>query len=61
MARPEKVRLGEILLQQKLLYEDRLQLTLTEQKANWTQTGPRYLLKMVSSPKSKFPAHWPSN
>ena len=32
MARPEKVRLGEILVQQKLLSEEQLQFALVEQK-----------------------------
>jgi len=32
MGKPEKIRLGEILLQQKLLTEDQLKAALEEQK-----------------------------
>jgi MSHA biogenesis protein MshE len=39
MARPEKVRLGEILVQQKLLSEEQLQLSLTEQKRTGRKLG----------------------
>lgn len=39
MARPEKVRLGEILVQQKLLSEDQLQFSLTEQKRTGRKLG----------------------
>ena len=36
MARPEKIRLGELLVQQKLLSETQLQLALEEQKKKRT-------------------------
>jgi len=39
MARPEKVRLGEILVQQKLLSEEQLGLALTEQKRSGRKLG----------------------
>ncbi|AZP11509.1 GspE/PulE family protein [Undibacterium parvum] len=39
MARPEKIRLGEILLQQKLMSEEQLQFALTEQKRTGRKLG----------------------
>lgn len=39
MPRPEKIRLGEILVQQKLLSEEQLQLALTEQKRTGRKLG----------------------
>ncbi len=39
MGRPEKVRLGEILIQQKLLSEERLKLALDEQKKSGRRLG----------------------
>ncbi|HEY6773244.1 MAG TPA: GspE/PulE family protein [Oxalicibacterium sp.] len=39
MARPEKVRLGEILVQQKLLSEDQLAFSLEEQKRTGRKLG----------------------
>src|SRR3990167_779948 len=39
MARPEKVRLGEILVQQKLLSDEQLQLSLGEQKRTGRKLG----------------------
>ncbi|HEX4984434.1 MAG TPA: GspE/PulE family protein [Burkholderiales bacterium] len=39
MGRPEKIRLGEILLQQKLLTEDRLKAALEEQKRSGRKLG----------------------
>jgi len=39
MARPEKVRLGEILVQQKLLSEEQLTLALAEQKRSGRKLG----------------------
>jgi len=39
MGRPEKVRLGEILIQQKLLTEDKLKLVLDEQKKTGRRLG----------------------
>lgn len=39
MARPEKVRLGEILVQQKLLSEEQLQFSLGEQKRTGRKLG----------------------
>jgi MSHA biogenesis protein MshE len=39
MARPEKVRLGEILVQQKLLTEDQLTLALAEQRRSGRKLG----------------------
>ena len=39
MARPEKIRLGEILVQQKLLSEEQLGLALTEQKRTGRKLG----------------------
>jgi MSHA biogenesis protein MshE len=39
MARPEKVRLGEILVQQKLLSEEQLGLALAEQKRSGRKLG----------------------
>src|SRR3954469_4062245 len=39
MPRPEKIRLGEILVQQKLLSEEQLQFALTEQKRTGRKLG----------------------
>ena len=39
MARPEKIRLGEILVQQKLLSEEQLGLALTDQKRSGRKLG----------------------
>ncbi|QRX82844.1 GspE/PulE family protein [Glaciimonas sp. PAMC28666] len=39
MARPEKIRLGEILLQQKLLSQEQLQLALAEQQRTGRKLG----------------------
>jgi len=39
MGRPEKIRLGEILIQQKLLTEDKLKLALDEQKKTGRRLG----------------------
>jgi MSHA biogenesis protein MshE len=39
MPRPEKIRLGEILVQQKLLSEEQLQFSLTEQKRTGRKLG----------------------
>ena len=39
MARPEKIRLGELLVQQKLLSEEQLQMALTEQKRSGRKLG----------------------
>jgi endonuclease YncB( thermonuclease family) len=39
MARPEKVRLGEILVQQKLLSEEQLQAALADQKRTGRKLG----------------------
>ncbi len=39
MPRPEKVRLGEILVQQKLISEEQLQLALSEQKRTGRKLG----------------------
>ncbi|MEJ7806166.1 MAG: MSHA biogenesis protein MshE, partial [Telluria sp.] len=39
MARPEKVRLGEILVQQKLLSVDQLGLALQDQKRSGRKLG----------------------
>ena len=39
MGRPEKIRLGEILLQQKLLTEDKLKTALEEQKRSGRKLG----------------------
>ncbi|GIZ52423.1 GspE/PulE family protein [Noviherbaspirillum aridicola] len=39
MARPEKVRLGEVLIQQKLLSEEQLQFSLAEQKRTGRKLG----------------------
>ncbi len=39
MARPEKVRLGEILVQQKLLSEEQLEFALAEQKRSGRKLG----------------------
>ncbi|WP_076591661.1 GspE/PulE family protein [Herminiimonas arsenitoxidans] len=39
MARPEKVRLGEILVQQKLISEEQLQFSLAEQKRTGRKLG----------------------
>jgi MSHA biogenesis protein MshE len=39
MARPEKIRLGEILVQQKLLTEDKLEFALSEQKRTGRKLG----------------------
>src|SRR5258706_1964974 len=39
MGRPEKIRLGEILLQQKLLTEDKLKASLDEQKRSGRKLG----------------------
>ena len=39
MARPEKIRLGEILVQQKLLSEEQLGIALTDQKRSGRKLG----------------------
>ena len=39
MGRPEKIRLGEILLQQKLLTEEKLRSALEEQKRSGRKLG----------------------
>ena len=39
MARPEKIRLGEILLRQNLMTEEQLQFALTEQKRTGRKLG----------------------
>ena len=39
MARPEKIRLGELLVQQKLVSEEQLQLALNEQKRSGRKLG----------------------
>jgi MSHA biogenesis protein MshE len=39
MVRPEKIRLGDLLIQQKLLTEDQLQYALDEQKRNGRKLG----------------------
>jgi MSHA biogenesis protein MshE len=39
MARPEKVRLGELLVQQKLISEDQLRQALEEQKKSGRKLG----------------------
>ena len=44
MARPEKIRLGELLVQQKLLSEIQLQLALEEQKKSGRKLG-RFLVE----------------
>lgn len=44
MARPEKIRLGELLVQQKLLSETQLQLALEEQKKSGRKLG-RFLVE----------------
>lgn len=43
MARPEKIRLGEILLQQKLMTEDQLQFALAEQKRTGRKLGRLFI------------------
>jgi MSHA biogenesis protein MshE len=45
MPRPEKVRLGEILLQQQLLTEQQLQEALTEQKRSGRKLGRVFVEK----------------
>ena len=45
MARPEKVRLGEILVQQKLMTEDQLGLALAEQKRSGRKLGRVFVEK----------------
>ena len=45
MARPEKVRLGEILVQQKVLTEDQLRLALEEQKRSGRKLGRVFIEK----------------
>ena len=44
MARPEKIRLGELLVRQKLLFETQLQLALEEQKKSGRKLG-RFLVE----------------
>ncbi|MHB8849301.1 MAG: GspE/PulE family protein, partial [Burkholderiales bacterium] len=44
MARPEKIRLGELLVRQKLLSETQLQLALEEQKKSGRKLG-RFLVE----------------
>ena len=39
MGRPEKIRLGEILLQQNLLTEDKVKAALDEQKRSGRKLG----------------------
>ncbi|MBC3807583.1 type II/IV secretion system protein [Undibacterium seohonense] len=43
MGRPEKIRLGEILLQQKLITEDQLQFALSEQKRTGRKLGRLFI------------------
>lgn len=43
MARPEKIRLGEILLQQKLMSEEQLQFALIEQKRTGRKLGRLFI------------------
>ncbi|MEN9868726.1 MAG: hypothetical protein RL748_4316 [Pseudomonadota bacterium] len=45
MARPEKVRLGEILVQQKLMTEDQLTIALAEQKRSGRKLGRVFVEK----------------
>ncbi len=45
MARPEKVRLGEILVQQKLMTEDQLTIALAEQKRSGRKLGRVFIEK----------------
>src|ERR1043166_6813037 len=45
MARPEKIRLGEILVQQKLLTEDQLRLALEEQNRSGHKLGRVFIEK----------------
>ena len=39
MARPEKVRLGELLVQQKLISQDQLKFALEQQKRSGRKLG----------------------
>ena len=39
MARPEKIRLGEVLIQQKLLSEEQLNQALADQKRTGRKLG----------------------
>ena len=43
MARPEKIRLGEILLQQKLMSDEQLQFALAEQKRTGRKLGRLFI------------------
>ena len=43
MARPEKIRLGEILLQQKLMSDEQLQVALAEQKRTGRKLGRLFI------------------
>ncbi|WP_420474182.1 GspE/PulE family protein [Noviherbaspirillum sp. ST9] len=45
MTRPEKIRLGELLVQQKLLTEENLQFALTEQKRTGRKLGRIFIEK----------------
>ncbi|PWF47725.1 GspE/PulE family protein [Massilia glaciei] len=45
MARPEKIRLGEILVQQRLLSEEQLTLALTDQKRSGRKLGRVFVEK----------------
>ncbi|MEO8837743.1 MAG: hypothetical protein ABI351_03425 [Herbaspirillum sp.] len=48
MARPEKVRLGEILVTQKLLSEEQLEFALREQKRTGRKLGEYLLIRSAS-------------
>ena len=54
MARPEKVRLGEILVQQKLLSEEQLGLALAGPEAHRAQARPRVRRKRLRHRRADF-------
>jgi hypothetical protein len=60
MPRPEKVRLGEILLQQGLLTEAQLKEALDEQRKSGRKLG-RVFVESISSPKNRSPRRSPGS
>jgi MSHA biogenesis protein MshE len=59
MARPEKFRLGEMLVQQKLLSEDQLQAGARGAEENRAQARPGAFDDKGSSPRNRFPRRSP--
>jgi len=60
MARPEKVRLGDLLIQQKLMSQEQLTFALEQQKRSGANWGECWWI-MLLSPKSRFLRRSPSS